>query len=217
MNLFVYGGEGDCHSYASAIEAAGGRLWYGQTVDQAKRCDALLLPGGGDLDPGWYGEENRGSNPPDSLRDLVEWKLLAWFVQQKRPVLGICRGLQIINVFFGGTLHQDISGHAARFGKDRLHPVRTVLEARKWLPEGIVNSSHHQAVNRLGTGLRILQLAPDGVVEALCHETLPVLAVQWHPERLRGPLTIPETVNGNVIFDIFLKKFRKTVDREKDS
>lgn len=105
-------------------------------------------------------------------------------------VLGICRGHQVINVFFGGTLVQDLPGHGAAGDIDRLHFVRTAASPLRELygERHVVNSAHHQAVDRLGSGLRALQWAPDGTVEALCHRTLPVWGVQWHPERTGGYL-----------------------------
>ena len=115
------------------------------------------------------------------------------------PVLGICRGLQTVNVFFGGTLCQDIPGHAAQNGADRLHRIRTSPSPLRGLcgENCVVNSAHHQAVDRLGAGLEAVQWTADGVVEALCHQTLPVWAVQWHPERLEGAV-------GRDLFTAFL-------------
>ena len=130
---------------------------------------------------------NRGLEPE---RDRAELALLEDFNAAKKPVLGICRGLQAINVFFGGTLAQDIPGHSALEGADRLHGVRTA-PSPFLAPCGeapLVNSAHHQAADRLGSGLRAAQWAADGVVEALFHHRLPVWAVQWHPERLEASL-----------------------------
>ena len=93
------------------------------------------------------------------------------FAVLRRPILGICRGLQTINVYFGGSLLQDIPGHSTVGDIDRLHRVRTVPSLLRELygEEGIVNSAHHQAAGRLGAGLRVIQWAPDGTVEALQH------------------------------------------------
>ena len=156
--------------------------------------------------PWRYGAEDRGSLPPDPERDWAELTLLEEFTSRERPVLGICRGLQGINVFFGGTLCQDLPGHRAVNGIDRLHRVRTAPAFRDALPEGIVNSSHHQAVDRLGKGLVAVQWAPDGTVEALCHQELPVWAVQWHPERLRGAYAKKGAVDGEAVFRLLRKK-----------
>ena len=114
-------------------------------------------------------------------------------------MLGICRGIQIINVFFGGTLCQDLPCHAATDGKDRFHTVYTVRSPLLPVcgPVCRVNSAHHQAVDALGRGLRAIQWAEDGTVEALCHDCLPIWGVQWHPERLPGEL-------GERLFQAFL-------------
>ena len=191
------------HNYQSAVERAGGVVVFG---GDPRECSALLLPGGGDLEPWRYGQENRGSRNLDAGRDEEELGLLDRFVRSGKPVLGICRGLQVINVFFGGTLLQDLSEHCAENGVDRMHPVHTSdPDLRRLCGEtAVVNSAHHQAIDRTGRGLQAIQWAEDGTVEAIRHERLPILAVQWHPERLQTPV-------GMRVFDWFVKSgfFRK--------
>lgn len=187
--VYIWGEAERFTNYRRAVEAAGGRAVFGrETGDRALAWDALLLPGGGDLEPWRYGRENTASRGLEPERDRAELELLAEFTAGGRPVLGICRGLQTVNVFFGGTLVQDIPGHGAVDGADRLHRVRTAPSPLRPLCGGsaLVNSAHHQAADRLGSGLRAVQWAEDGVVEALCHHSLPVWAVQWHPERLEA-------------------------------
>jgi len=196
--VFIWGETGTYENYVRAIEAAGGRvsLSGAQSVGD---CDALLLPGGGDVEPWRYGQKNTASRHLEPERDQAELELLARFTVLKKPILGICRGIQTINVFFGGTLCQDIPGHCCFDGIDRLHTVHTALSAfRDFCGETcIVNSAHHQTVDVLGSGLQAVQWAPDGTIEAVCHKTLPVWGVQWHPERLPG-----ET--GRQLFRAFL-------------
>ena len=187
--IYIWGEAERFANYRGAVRRAGGRAVFGREVlGQAERWSALLLPGGGDLEPWRYGQRNTASRNLEPERDEAEWGLLAEFTAAGKPVLGICRGLQVINVFFGGSLAQDIPGHSASEGADRLHDVRTAPSPmRPWAADRVlVNSAHHQAADRLGSGLEAVQWAGDGVVEGLCHRRLPVWAVQWHPERLEA-------------------------------
>jgi putative glutamine amidotransferase len=183
MRVYLAGRQENYLNYRTGIETAGGAVQFG---GDPQRCDALLLPGGGDLEPWRYGQENLGSRSMDAGRDQQELDLLDLFVWQRKPILGICRGLQMINVYFGGSLIQDLEGHSAVNGADRYHAVLTTEEKMEKLfgSGAVVNSAHHQAVDRLGRGLVAFQRAPDGIVEGVFHESLPVWAVQWHPERV---------------------------------
>ena len=194
-------------NYCHAIAAADGEACFDGTPEA---CGGLLLPGGGDLAPWRYGQENTASRNADPVRDRTELWLLEAFTDLGKPVLGICRGLQAINVFFGGTLLQDIQGHSAVDGIDRLHRVQTAPSVFRTLygPAPVVNSAHHQAADRLGSGLEAVQWTADGTVEALVHRTLPVWAVQWHPERLRGPWARSGTADGGLLFQAFLEQVR---------
>lgn len=188
--VYIWGEPKRFVNYRRWVESAGGRAVFGDAgKSREMKWDALLLPGGGDLEPWRYGQENAASRNLEPERDEEEFALLQEHTAAGKPVLGICRGLQAINVFFGGTLLQEIPGHSAGPDGDRFHSVRTgpspLLELCGACAE--VNSAHHQAADRLGSGLRAVQWAEDGIVEALCHERLPVWAVQWHPERLGNP------------------------------
>lgn len=198
VRVYISGNPELFRNYHRAVERAGGTVQFGGVPHI---CDALLLPGGGDLEAWRYGQENWDVRNPDPERDEAELSLLEQFVQKQKPVFGICRGLQVINVFFGGTLIQDLSGHSMVRGADRYHSVNTADKDLLHLCGGeriLVNSAHHQAIDRIGEGLRAIQWAEDGTVEAVRHEMLPILAVQWHPERLGMPV-------GNRLFQYFLK------------
>ena len=184
-SVLIAGPQERYGNYVRAVLRAGGQPRF---PGEAEEADALLLPGGGDMEPWRYGQENTACRNLDPARDQADLDLLDRFVSRGKPVLGICRGMQTINVFFGGTLFQDIPGHGQRDGQDSAHAVRTASGSFAAVFDGaaIVNSAHHQAADRLGAGLRAEQWAADGVVEALRHTRLPVWGVQWHPERLPG-------------------------------
>lgn len=171
-------------NYAAALRALGAAV----EREAPGGCDALLLPGGGDLHPRLYGDVFAGAKEVDEERDACELALFRGFLAAGKPILGVCRGMQLVNVALGGTLRQHIDGHGKIDGADRLHDVRTGDATLRALygERFTVNSAHHQAVARLGEGLRASAWAEDGVVEALRHTSRPVFAVQWHPERLAG-------------------------------
>lgn len=161
-NILISTGGGNAANYIAAIEAAGGQAdaRYLPALDLS--YDGLLLAGGEDMDPSLFGQANCGSQGIDRARDETELALLTAFLAAGKPVLAICRGHQVINVWLGGDLIQDLAAPLAPFhggGKgDRVHPVRTVegsLLHRLYGPVFSVNSSHHQALGRLGQGLSV--------------------------------------------------------------
>ena len=155
--------------------------------------DGLLITGGKDVDPAAYGQQpHPATDPPVRQRDAWEFTLLKEALRRKLPVLGICRGAQVLNVALGGTLHQhlpDVIGHSGHRAGNAVFsqlPVRTVPGTRLAALVGDAVSAqcyHHQAIAELGEGLTVSAWDADGVIEAL---ELPgesfVLAVQWHPE-----------------------------------
>ena len=166
-------------------------------VGYAAGLDGLVLTGGGDLDPALYGQENTHSQGVVSERDRSEIGLLTAFREAGKPILGVCRGIQVMAAALGGTLYQDVPTQIEGVlphqldanNKEQFHPVRFVGESflTKIMgsEERRVNSSHHQAVNAPPPGFRVVAIAPDGVVEAIEHETdLNLVGVQWHPERM---------------------------------
>ncbi|MGN9096192.1 gamma-glutamyl-gamma-aminobutyrate hydrolase family protein [Flintibacter porci] len=188
----ISGQAGGLERYIRAVERAGAIPVPGICSIPDPSCDALVLCGGGDMDPVLFGQENWGSNPPDRERDRAELALAEAFLTWERPVLGICRGMQVLNVFLGGTLIQDLqpAWRVRHQGEeDVYHPIRcqpgSLLE-RLLGPSPVVNSAHHQAVDLLGHDLTATAWAPEGFTEGIEHSCLPVLGVQFHPERLSG-------------------------------
>lgn len=208
--IMIYGNAENFRNYQFAVEATGGIPCFG---GRPEVCDALLLPGGGDMESWRYGQPNIACRGIEPERDVWELELLDLFTGWKRPVLGICRGMQTINVFFGGTLMQDISGHSQIDGADRIHAVRAVrpfssfnFAYHLYGLECLVNSAHHQCVDALGAGLYAAQRAQDDTIEAIYHQSLPVWGVQWHPERLPYAMSTQGTVNGSLVFQAFLQQ-----------
>ena len=205
VSILIPGREDRLPRYAAAIRRQGGHPRFGEA---GADCAGLLLPGGGDLDPALYGQPDLGSRPGDARQDRLELALAREFLTAGKPVLGICRGLQVVNVALGGTLVQDLPGHSQQAGADRVHPVTVAegsLAAALWGRRFWVNSAHHQAAAKPGAGLRITALADDGTVEALEGTGRPVWAFQWHPERMTPPL-LPD---GGPLFAFFLEKCRE--------
>jgi putative glutamine amidotransferase len=195
-------------TYAGAIRTAGGLPVILPAADGDPRMiaeyltalDGLLFPGGGDVAPAYYGEaRDERCHEPDRERDFFEIHLARAALTRRTPILGICRGLQVLNVAAGGTLYQDLTcrpgtapQHAAK-SEDRrksIHPVRilpgTRLHAIMGVSESMVTSTHHQFVKDLAPGFRITAESPaDDVVEGIEDPGHPFLvAVQWHPERM---------------------------------
>lgn len=195
-------------TYTGAILAAGGLPFIlpitgadpDLLAEYLEHVDGVLFTGGEDVAPAYYGEAvDERSQEPDGDRDLFEVHLARAALRRSTPVLGICRGLQLLNVAAGGTLHQDIAcrpgtmAYHSAAGADRqklIHGVRirpgSRLHAIMRVTESPVTSTHHQFVKYLAPGLRIAaESEEDGIVEAFEHPGHPFLvAVQWHPERM---------------------------------
>ena len=182
--VLVYSRPESGGNYGRALTAAG--MTPLQSVDINTAADGLLLPGGGDI---------FGDVIPEAERQLI-----ARFVRERRPILGVCRGMQALNVCFGGTLYARISGHQDP-GGDMVHPARAVgLMARLLSTDPAVTSNHHQAVRMVGRELMVCQWSRDGVVEAVCHHSLPVIGVQYHPERQSFDLARPDAADCAPLF-----------------
>ena len=183
--------------------------------------DGVVFSGGSDLDPKSYGERPIQKRwPGDRYRDDYELRILDFAVNKGRPVLGVCRGCQLINVYFGGSLYQDITTqHAEALVHRDAKRYDRVQHAVTFTPGGLldrlyrgkvpkyVNSVHHQGIKKLGKGLSVEAICPeDGLVEAVVGQDRKkfVLGVQWHPEfsaALKGKVISPKP-----LYDYFLKR-----------
>ncbi len=191
--------------------------------DYAKHLDGLLLQGGADVSPQTYAETAaRPEWPGDRVRDMYELELLHEFIESGKPVLGVCRGCQLINVAFGGTLYQDIATdvptagvHVSEHYDQHRHAITfpegsslaSMFPGRR---EAVVNSIHHQAVRSLGRDLTVEAVsAGDGLIEAVRYRRSPfVVGVQWHPEFHRAGGA--ELLDCTPLLDAFLRAARET-------
>lgn len=198
--------------YVDAVNGVGGIATAKYLPEVDTDYDGLILCGGNDINPDYYGEKIDGTVNIDSERDAAEFALLKAFVEAGKPVLGICRGCQLLNIYFGGTLYQNINNaveHSSFSDFDLIHNVkaeRGSIAEQLYGAEFTVNSFHHQAVNKLGKGLKITMMSADNtVIEGFEHETLPIFAVQWHPERMCFSKRREDTVDGKEIFKYFIQ------------
>lgn len=196
--------------YILTLSGAGAIPWMIPLVDDDtlrgvyEELDAVFLPGGADIDPFTYGAQPHPlCDKTDRERDRVEVSLARWAIEDSKPVLGVCRGMQLINIAAGGTLYQDLASEMSGSIKHDYFPFSEQNYARDYLAHEVtvnegsrlagivgagavrVNSMHHQGVRELGAGLVATAEAPDGLIEAIEGvDDSYLVAVQWHPEVL---------------------------------
>jgi len=205
---------------------------YPLSVDSAKKvlktCDGLLCTGGGDVDPSIYGKGDEADKcgPPDHHRDSLELAVIHEAINNKMPLFGICRGLQIINVALKGTLYTDLPTdiglkviHRTKDGKHSMHEVylnkHSELYAISRADSGYIYSNHHQGIDKLGKGLsvsaRSADSLPEGIEWADTNGKGFLMAVQWHPEHLDTLAPLSKSLAVKLIGEMTL--YRKA--REK--
>jgi putative glutamine amidotransferase len=204
-------------NYPKWLEASGQKIeiitldFKANNAPDIENCEGLVLTGGVDIYPSFFLEnasENYENAPKSFLinRDSFELELLKRSLEMKIPILGICRGLQLINVYFGGTLKLDIGAKSNTIHKkenfDKVHNINILTDSffRNIVDinEGEVNSAHHQAIDILGVGLRAVAFSEDQIIECIELEKPDsqfLLAVQWHPERMIDPENV---LNKNI-------------------
>jgi len=197
-------------------------------AEELNNCDTLVLSGGVDIHPEFFKGATTYSNQPeewDLQRDLFEKQLYQSAITNNQPVLGICRGFQLINVLNGGTLNQDLADLNATHNKegiqDKLHEVsinrNSLLFEITGTTNDKVNSAHHQSINQLGNGLAVNCIAEDGIIEGIewADKTDKpfLLGVQWHPERMNKYQLSGSPLSKN-IRDYFINEIKKTTIKQ---
>lgn len=223
-------------SYTNAIVLAGGiplTVSYGLSAedysDLAFVAGGLLLPGGGDIHPSHYGEEEDETiDNVSEERDMLEFSLARCFLEKKKPIFGICRGAQVLNVAMGGNLYRDIASEiknpiehwtkkdislAEQYHRD-IHTIEiqngSALAGFFKMNEATVNSLHHQAVKSVGEGIRAGAIAPDGVIEEVESSDMNnrwLLGIQWHPETI-----LNQHPENKTLFERFIEAAKKSTD-----
>ena len=193
-------------NYINAVSQCGA-----EPILNEEDCDGLIICGGTDIHPSYYGEKITKSHSIDIERDKREFEITKRFIETGKPILGICRGHQLLNIILGGNLIQHLpnaSDHTQHDGIDAVHTVKAKPRSVLYNLYGdyfFVNSSHHQAINQLGEGLIPTAFSMDGVIESTEHISKPYLTVQFHPERM----TTDKTENGIEIFKYFIDLCKK--------
>jgi len=213
------------NAYVKAVENAGGLPVIIPLYNDIKNIiplleilDGIVLPGGADVSSIMYGQRPSGKlKTITPLRDKQEIEIVNHIIKHKHmPVLGICRGMQILNIAYGGSLYQDLESNGFSCHLLNMYPrnyeTHTVIPCETSILSGIfgnteigVNSFHHQAVQNIGNGLKVTALSSDKVIEAVedCQEDKFMVGIQWHPEEM------PEDTKQQEIFKIFINSCKK--------
>jgi putative glutamine amidotransferase len=215
--ILISGVRENRSNYETAVWLAGGEALSFYCPSTQIPADGLLLAGGGDIAPQLLGEEDKGSRDIDLERDHAELALVKEFVSKGKPVLGICRGHQVVNVALGGKLNQDIGSALEPFHnvlpqtqeQEVYHLISTKECSRMAESYGIrvmVNSCHHQAIQEPGKNLVVTAWSESGLIEATEHDKLPIFTVQFHPERMRSSEPLLGLGDGEKLFEWLIKE-----------
>lgn len=190
MQIGIVGRSKDTNRYEQFLNSINISHITSLSIGDLASCNAFLFPGGGDINPEFFGECNRGAANIDTELDILQLKAFHYAYEQKLPILGICKGMQLINIALGGTLVQHLTT-----ADIHTHPQHDLYHSTLISPYSslhalygdniVVNSNHHQAIDKLGTHLRAVQwCTEDKCIEAIEHTRHPIWGVQWHPERM---------------------------------
>ena len=211
MKVGIVGRKKDTGNYEAFLDRHQVPHLTSLSISDLSACQGLVFPGGGDITPAFFGERDRGSRCVDTELDILQLQALEYGIQRRIPILGICKGMQIINVGLGGGIIQDLpTAQRHRYlDGDQYHEASNTPGGFLYHLYGAamtVNSAHHQGLGKLGKGLRAVSRCPlDECVEGICHESLPVIGVQWHPERLDPDRT---ESSGTALLSFFLWEIR---------
>ena len=202
-------------TYTAAVTAAGGlptmALDWNALDEYAEMADGLVLSGSQAFSP----DPAIISESEHEERDQKDYQLIRAFVKAKKPIMGICLGLQQLNVVFGGDLHRNFKleyGVEHGMTKHTIDTVEGSLINRLFGTGFYINSRHNNKIGNLAPDMVITATSPDGVIEAIEHKTLPIIGFQWHPERMRGDF--PEPPEGPCMDPLF-ERFIEICKEEK--
>lgn len=207
--ILVAGIPKDTINYVAVLKHLGAEPVVSLHPESVYSFDGLLLPGGGDICPSYFNQPVIDTRKPDPDLDRAQFSVLYQFLHTHKPILGICKGMQLINVFFGGDLNQHVESEALHQwnGADQWHKTKVKKDSlldMLYHTDFEVNSAHHQSIGSAGQDLEVIQTSMDGICEAICHEHLPLLGVQWHPERMCLEHKKYGAADGTAVFRWFL-------------
>lgn len=221
MNILIAQPSGITTNYSDAVKQLGAVPYTSLSTENINLYSGLILPGGGDIHPRFLHSSSSKLHliNVDSKLDFAQFQLLKLFIEAKKPILGICKGMQLINVHYGGTIIQHLSTASKHTynHKDQVHKTINLPFPNNpffslYGSTMITNSAHHQGVGILGKDLLLSQYTTDEVVEGIVHESLPIIGVQWHPERMCFSHFKQEVSDGSLLLAHFLKLCSQITD-----
>lgn len=205
IKIFIYGEENILFNYKNALTAVGAQTVFSTDLRLAADCDGLLLAGGGDISPCFYRSKERNCRSVSLVRDVSEQYLIALFERKNAPIMGVCRGMQMLNVYFGGTLAQSITKFYLHYDdkNDVYHEINCKDFMRDLYGKTLtVNSCHRQKIELCAKNAIPCAYSQDGVIEAMRIRDKKIFGTQFHPERSFGNST-----NGIRIYEYFISLF----------
>lgn len=200
------------HEIVDTLKEMNAESFISLDINDMDKADAMIIPGSfQDINPVNWGEENYCSNDINDSLDEIQFKMMEKAEKESKPVMGICRGMQLINVYFGGNLIQDLSCGIfhKKANPEKYHQINTVEHTfmeELYGKKTMVNTRHHQGLGILGKKLTACASWQDEgeVIEAVIHESLPILGVQWHPETMAVAGNEKQREDGKKVFRYFL-------------